>query len=57
MFLQRLVKELYTILEQVNAQETPETQNRPKSFSEFVLELKNMQYDANTFAIRLKETV
>ncbi|CAA6662956.1 unnamed protein product [Spirodela intermedia] len=53
----RLVKELYEILEQVHSEEIPDNLKLPKSFPEFVLELKSMQYDANTFAITLKATI
>lgn len=55
--LQRLVKELYKILNQVMSEEMPGGLKVPTSFSEFVSEMKNNQYDAKTFAIMLKATV
>lgn len=57
MLLQRLVKDLYKILNQVMSEEIPDGLKVPTSFSEFVSEMKNGQYDAKTFAIMLKTTV
>jgi len=48
---------LYKIFEQVNPEEVPVGAKLPESFSEFLYDMKNNQYDAKTFAIRLKATV
>ncbi|RWR77241.1 putative galacturonosyltransferase 14 [Cinnamomum micranthum f. kanehirae] len=53
----RLVKDLYKILNQVMSEEIPDGLKVPTSFSEFVSEMKNGQYDAKTFAIMLKTTM
>nr|DAD34987.1 TPA_asm: hypothetical protein HUJ06_005627 [Nelumbo nucifera] len=50
----RLVKDLYKILNQVSSEEIPADLKLPESFSELVSEMKNNQYDAKTFAIKLK---
>lgn len=57
MHLQKLVKELYKILEQVNSLEIPDSEKFPESFSEFLSDMKDKEYDAKTFAIRLKAMV
>ncbi|PIA62985.1 hypothetical protein AQUCO_00200774v1 [Aquilegia coerulea] len=50
----RLVSDLYKILNQVNSEETPDGLKLPESFSQLVAEMKNNQYDAKTFATKLK---
>lgn len=50
----RLVRDLYEILSQVNAEEIPDGLKLPETYSEFVSELKTNKYDAKTFAIMLK---
>ena len=55
--IQRLVRDLYKILNQVNSEEIPVGLKVPESFNEFLTEMKNNQYDARTFAITLKATV
>ncbi|MCL7043482.1 hypothetical protein MKW94_006290 [Papaver nudicaule] len=50
----RLVKDLYKILNQVNLEKIPDDLKLPKSFSALVSEMKNSQYDAKTFAIKLR---
>ncbi|KAI3910317.1 hypothetical protein MKW92_030313 [Papaver armeniacum] len=50
----KLVKDLYKILNQVNLDKIPDDLKLPKSFSALVSEMKNSQYDAKTFAIRLR---
>nr|XP_009397279.1 PREDICTED: probable galacturonosyltransferase 13 isoform X2 [Musa acuminata subsp. malaccensis] len=50
----KLVKDLYKILDQVNSEEIPVGLKLPESFSEFLSDMKNNQYDADTFAVRLK---
>jgi len=54
---QRLVRDLYKMLDQVNSEEIPVGQKLPQSFSEFVSDMKRNKYDAKTFAIRLKAMV
>ncbi|THU45110.1 hypothetical protein C4D60_Mb02t14410 [Musa balbisiana] len=53
----KLVKELYEILDQVNSEEIPAGLKLTESFSEFLSHMKNNQYDAKTFAVRLKATM
>ncbi|XP_077211447.1 putative galacturonosyltransferase 14 [Tasmannia lanceolata] len=53
----RLLKDLYKILNQVNSEEIPDGIKLPASFSELVAEMKNNQYDAKTFAIKLKAMI
>ncbi|RRT61626.1 hypothetical protein BHE74_00050155 [Ensete ventricosum] len=53
----KLVKDLYKILDQVNSEEIPVGLKLPESFSEFLSDMKNNQYDADTFAVRLKAMV
>ncbi|URE00410.1 Glycosyl transferase family 8 [Musa troglodytarum] len=50
----KLANELYKILDQVNSEELPVGLKVPGSFSEFLSDMKNNQYDAKTFAVRLK---
>ncbi|XP_010258139.1 PREDICTED: probable galacturonosyltransferase 14 [Nelumbo nucifera] len=50
----RLVRDLYKVLNQVNSEEIPPNLELPESFSQLVSEMKNNQYDAKTFAIKLK---
>lgn len=54
---QRLVRDFYNILNQVNAEEIPADLKLPDSFSQLVSEMKNNQYDAKTFAIMLRAMV
>ncbi|PPS06714.1 hypothetical protein GOBAR_AA13922 [Gossypium barbadense] len=51
---QRLVKDFYKILNQVNAEEIPDGIKLPDSFNQLVSEMKNNQYDAKTFALMLR---
>ncbi|KAF8389747.1 hypothetical protein HHK36_024266 [Tetracentron sinense] len=53
----RLVRDLYKILNQVNSEKIPDGLKLPESFSQLVSEMKNSQYDAKTFAIKLKAMV
>lgn len=50
----RLVSDLYKIFNQVNAEELPDGLKLPESFGQLVTEMKSNQYDAKTFAIKLK---
>lgn len=54
---QKLVKDLFKLLEQVNSEEIPDGLKLPQSFNEFLSDMKNNQYDAKTFALKLKATV
>ncbi|XP_010923584.1 probable galacturonosyltransferase 13 isoform X1 [Elaeis guineensis] len=53
----KLMVNLYKILDQLNSEEIPPGLKLPESFSEFLSEMKNNQYDAKSFAIRLKATM
>lgn len=55
--VQRLVRDLYNILDQVNSEDIPIGLKFPESFMEFLSEMKNNQYNAKSFAIQLKATV
>ncbi|WOL10456.1 putative galacturonosyltransferase 13 isoform X1 [Canna indica] len=50
----KLVKEFYKIFDQVKSEEIPVGVKLPDSWSEFMLDMKNNQYDAKEFALRLK---
>ncbi|XP_074590304.1 putative galacturonosyltransferase 13 [Curcuma longa] len=54
---EKLVKDLFKLLEQVNSEEIPDGLKLPESFNEFLSDMKNNQYDAKTFALRLKATM
>ncbi|MBA0726168.1 hypothetical protein Golax_002016, partial [Gossypium laxum] len=54
MVQQRLVKDFYKILNQVNAEEIPDGIKLPDSFNQLVSKMKNNQYDAKTFALMLR---
>ncbi|URE20186.1 Glycosyl transferase family 8 [Musa troglodytarum] len=53
----KLIKELYKILQQINSEEIPVGEKFPESFSEFLSDMKDKEYDAKTFAIRLKAMI
>lgn len=57
MVQQRLVRDFYKILNQVNAEEIPHGLKLPASFSQLVSDMKNNQYDARTFAFMLRAMV
>lgn len=57
MMQQKLVREFYNILNQVNTEEIPHGLKLPDSFSRLVSEMKNDQYDARTFAFMLRAMV
>lgn len=57
MVQQRLVKDFYKILNQVNTEEIPDGIKLPDSFNQLVSEMKNNQYDAKTFALMLRAMV
>lgn len=54
---QRLEKELYKILNQVNNEEIPDGLKLPDSYNQLVSEMKSNQYDAKTFAFMLRAMV
>lgn len=53
----RLIRDLYEILSQVDSKEALAEVKLPGSFSEFLSEMKNNQYDIKTFAVFLKATM
>lgn len=57
MMQQRLVRDFYKILNEVNSQQIPDDLKLPDSFSQLVSEMKNNQYDAKTFAFMLRAMV
>lgn len=57
MWLQRLVKDLYKILDKVNLESIPDDFKLPESFSQLVLEMKTEKYSAKDFALILKGMV
>jgi hypothetical protein len=57
MVQQRLVRDFYKILNQVNTEEIPHGLKLPDSFSQLISEMKNNQYDARTFGFKLRAMV
>lgn len=57
MVQQKLVRDFYKILNQVNTEELPTDLKLPDSFSQLVTEMKNNQYDARTFGVMLRAMV
>lgn len=59
MLLQRLVRDMYKILSEENyAAENPqELKKLPDTYTEFLSEIHDHQYDGRTFAIRLRAMV
>ncbi|KAM7280154.1 hypothetical protein ACFE04_007288 [Oxalis oulophora] len=51
---QRLVKDLYKFLDQVNTEDIPDGLTLPDSFNNLVSDMKNNPYDAKTFAFMLR---
>ncbi|XP_047313525.1 probable galacturonosyltransferase 13 [Impatiens glandulifera] len=51
---QRLVRDFYKILNQVNTEEIPDGLKLPESYSQLVLEMKRKKYNAKEFAMILK---
>ncbi|KAF4375989.1 hypothetical protein F8388_010168 [Cannabis sativa] len=51
---QKLVRDFYKVLNQVNAEDIPTDLKLPDSFSNLVSEMKDNQYDAKTFAFMLR---
>ncbi|WOK94433.1 putative galacturonosyltransferase 13 [Canna indica] len=50
----RIVRELYELINQVNGEDVPVEIKLPETFSEFLCEVKNSQYNAKMFALVLK---
>lgn len=57
MMQQRLVRDFYKILNQVNSEELPSGLKLPDSYNQLVTDMKNNQYDAKTFGFILRGTV
>ena len=57
MLQQRLVRDLYNILNEVKTGEIPSALELPDSFDQLVSDMKNNQYDAKTFAFMLRGMV
>jgi galacturonosyltransferase 12/13/14/15 len=55
--LQRLVRDLYSILDEISSEEVPTDVKLPESFNEFVWDLKNNNNDLRSFAFKLKAMV
>lgn len=53
----RLAKDMYEVLSQVSNEEFPEGFTVPESFNDLVAEMKMNQYDAKTFAFKMKALV
>lgn len=54
---QRIVKDFYNILNQVNAEEVPADVKIPENFTQLVSELKSNTYSVKDFATILKGMV
>lgn len=54
---QRLEKDLYKILNQVNNEEIPDGLKLPDSYNQLVSEIMSKKYDAKTFAFMLRAMV
>uniref|UniRef100_A0A2P2LTH4 Hexosyltransferase n=1 Tax=Rhizophora mucronata TaxID=61149 RepID=A0A2P2LTH4_RHIMU len=54
MMQQKLVRDFYKILNEVNTEEIPDGLKLPDSFTELVSELRSDHYDARTFALILR---
>lgn len=55
--VQRLVRDLYVMLDEVNSEEAPLDLKVPETFDEFIWDMKNNDYDLRSFAFKLKATV
>jgi hypothetical protein len=55
--LQRLVKDLYRMLDEINSEDVPVDLKVAESFDDFIWDTKNNDYDLKSFAMRLKATV
>lgn len=54
---QRLVKDFYKVLDQVNSENIPDDLKLPSSFSQLVSDMKDNKYNAREFAFILKGMV
>lgn len=54
---QRLVRDFQKILSEVKSADIPDNLKLPDSFDQLVLEIQNNQYDARTFALKLRAMV
>lgn len=57
MWLQKLVRDFYKILNQVNSEAVPNDLKLPHTFSQLVSEMKSKKYNAKEFAMILKGMV
>lgn len=57
MWLQKLVRDFYKILNQVNSEAVPNDLKLPNTFSQLVSEMKSKKYNAKEFALILKGMV
>ena len=55
--VQRLVRDLYRMLDEINSEEVPVDLKVAESFDDFIWDTKNNDYDLKSFALRLKATV
>jgi len=55
--VQRLVRDLYVMLDEVNSEEAPLDLKVPETFDGFIWDMKNNDYDLRSFAFKLKATV
>ena len=55
--VQRLVRDLYRMLDEINSEDVPVDVKVAESFDDFIWDTKNNDYDLKSFALRLKATV
>lgn len=55
--VQRLVRDLYRMLDEINSEDAPVDLKVAESFDDFIWDTKNNDYDLKSFALRLKATV
>ncbi|KAF8667497.1 hypothetical protein HU200_052691 [Digitaria exilis] len=53
----RLVRDLYSMLDEINSEEAPVDLKVPESFDEFIWDMKSNDYDLRSFAFKLKATM
>lgn len=57
MVLQRIVRDFYMILNDINTAAIPNDLELPNSFNQLVIDMKKNNHDARTFALVLKAMV
>jgi hypothetical protein len=55
--VQRLVRDLYRMLDEINSEDVPVDLKVAESYDDFIWDTKNNDYDLKSFAMRLKATV